>query len=162
MEELVNKLVELQAELKEREYQADEASLLIDERIADAKKRIHILEQERDVNRQPYTTKVEEIKIAITGLHTTIIDEWTGEKKTLAFDAGTLKFRTTKSLDIHKPGTLLNHIMSSGLPVSTVAEEYIKGFNLTTVRKYLEVLPVTTDVAELIEKTTVKLEQKSG
>ena len=158
MEDLVEQLAELQAEMNNELIKADFSSAKIDYHIDEAIKGLDVLRKERDINRQPCTTKVEEIKIAITGLHTTIIDEWTGEKKTLAFDAGTLKFRTTKSLDIHKPGTLLNHIMSSGLPVSTVAEEYIKGFNLTTVRKYLEVLPVTTDVAELIEKTTVKLE----
>ena len=160
MEDLVEQLAELHDELQaeEDDTNADETVIMLREGVASAERQWTLASESLENELRYHDAAVEQINEGIDEITTRILDEWDGEKKTLTFGAGTLKFRTTKSLDIHKPGTLLNHILSSGLPVSTVAEEYIKGFNLTTVRKYLEVLPVTTDVAELIEKTTVKLE----
>ena len=161
MEELVNKLAELQAELRKRETRADEESRWIDEIIQKAEEELKALLAERAEARLPYKEAAEELKTTIGDLYGTIIDEWSGEKKTLEFDAGTLKFRTTTSVDVQDGGWLLESI-SARLPYHKVYDEYIKGFNLTAVRKYIDVIEVPEDVVKLVSKTTVKFDQESG
>ena len=68
-----------------------------------------------------------------------IIDEWTGENKTMVFDAGTLKFRTTQRLVIENETLVLTGLLDH-TSVKDVATNYIKGFNLAAVKKYMGVL----------------------
>jgi hypothetical protein len=105
MEELVNKLAELQAELKAEEAKADEASALTDASITDVK----------DKFRTAASLKIEDDTLVLTGLldHTSVKD---------------------------------------------VAMNYVKGFNLTAVKKYMGVFELPMGAAELQHKTTVKLE----
>ncbi len=161
MEEHINKLAELQAELDKELVNADFASANIDDRMARIKEKLSILEQERDINRRPYIEAAEELKTTIGDLYATIIDEWSGEQKTMVFDAGTLKFRTTQSLKIENETLVLTGLLDH-TSVKDVATNYIKGFNLTAVRKYMGVLELPMGAAEIEYKTTVKLEHKSG
>lgn len=158
MEELVNKLAELQAELDKELINADFASANIDDRIVKAKERLSILEMERDINRQPYIEAAEELSTTIGDLYATIIDEWTGEHKTMVFDAGTLKFRTTQSLKIENETLVLTGLLDH-TSLKDVATNYITGFNKTAVKKYMGVLSLPMGAAWIKRKTTVKLEQ---
>jgi len=157
VEELVNELAELQAEMDNELIKADFASAKIDYHIDEAIKRLDMLRKERDINRQPYTERIEEITTTIMELHTAIIDEWGGEKKTLVFDAGALKFRTSGGLKIRDEPWLLERIVTT-TSFTEAANKYLKGFNLTAVKKYMSVHELPSDVAEIEHKTTVKLE----
>jgi phage host-nuclease inhibitor protein Gam len=159
IEEHVIKLAELQAELKREKQKADEASAATDGIIEDTKKLIAVLEEERTAKRRPYIEAAEELSTTIGDLYATIIDEWTGEKKTLVFDAGTLKFRQTGSLKIHDEAWLLNDILDRMSVEDLIKKKYLKGFNLTAVEQYMGVIELPIDVAEIEYKTTVKLEQ---
>jgi len=90
-----------------------------------------------------------------------IIDEWTGENKTMLFVAGTLKFRTTQSLKIENDALVLTGLLDH-TSVKDVAKNYITGFNKTAVKKFMGVLSLPMGAAWIERKTTVKLEQKSG
>ena len=161
MEEHVIKLVELQAELDNELINADFASANIDDHIAEAKEKLSRLEKERDINRRPYIETAEELKTTIGDLYATIIDEWTGEHKTMVFDGGTLKFTTRGSLkiidELYLFAELYDHVT-----IDELVKKYLKGFNLTAVKKYMGVHELPIDVAEIEYKTTVKLEQESG
>jgi len=161
MEELVMRLAELQAELDKETIKADFASADIDKHIADTGARLMNLKKERDISRQPHTECAEELQTMIDSLHEQIIDEWTGSKKTMVFDAGTLTFTSRGSLKIHDPLYLMVDLLRH-YTAWEVAEKYIKGFNLTAVKKYMGVHDLPPDVAAIEYKTTVKLEQKSG
>ena len=157
MEELVNKLAELQAELKAEEAKADKASALTDASITDVKDELAELEIERKNERLPYIEAAQELQTTIGDIQQTIIDVWNGEKKTLKFDAGTLKFRTTSKLEIYHPEILLAD-MFVHLQTGSEMMKYLSGFNKTAVKKYIGVHPQDIDIVELIPATTVKLE----
>lgn len=161
MEEHVIKLAELQAELKAETTRADDVCVLMDRCIRIAEDELKELWTERAELRQPFTESIEEMRTTIEDLHKMIIDEWTGEKKTLVFDAGTLKFRTSKKLVVHNDSLMLEDMIDN-LPTAGYIMRYIKGFNLTQLKEYMKTYPQQPDVAELAETTTVKLEQKSG
>lgn len=158
IEEHVIKLAELQAELKREKQKADEASAATDGIIEDTKKLIAVLEEERTAKRRPYIEAAEELSTTIGDLYATIIDEWTGEKKTLVFAAGTLKFRTAQSLKIENETLVLTGLLDH-TSVKDVATNYITGFNKTAVKKYMGVLSLPMGAARIERKTTVKLEQ---
>lgn len=157
MEELVIRLAELQTELDEELIKADFASANIDDRIVKAKERLSILEKERGINRQPYTEAAEELNLKIWDVKAHILSEWDGKKNTLKFSDRVLNFRTTKSLEIRDDAAMLEDLC---IRMQSYAEvmKYLKGFNLTEVKKYMSVHAPPPDVAELIEKTTVKLD----
>lgn len=157
MEELVNKLAELQEELKAEEVKADEASVVVDVLIADMKDKLAELEKERAVGRRQYIQAMQEINATIKETETQIIDEWNGEKKTLKYPAGTLLFRRTGSLRIIDDVRLMELLIEKA-PIFDVVSKYIKGFKLTGVKKFVEVHNVQTGVASMEYKTTVKLE----
>jgi len=156
IEEYVIKLAELQTELKKEEQKADEASLLIGAEIEALKADMAKLQEHRTAVRLPSVKSIEKIKTTIESLYAQVVDEWTGEKKTIVFDAGTLKFRTSQSLNILDEGLLLHDIIEH-TSAWDAGKTYIKGFNLTAVKKYMTVHPQPAEVAELVSKTTVKL-----
>jgi len=161
MEEHVIKLAELQAEIEGEETRADDASTLIDAEIEVLEADMAKLQEQRTAARLPFVENIEETKTIIESLYAQIIDEWDGEKKTMVFDAGTLKFRTTSKLEIYHPETLLAD-MFVHLQTGSEMMKYLSGFNKTAVRKYIGVHPQDVDIVELVSKTTVKLEQESG
>lgn len=161
IEEHVVKLAELQAELDNELINADFASANTDDRMTCLKEKLSILEKERDINRRPYIEAAEELKTTIGDLYAQIIDEWSGEKKTMVFDSGTLKFRTTQSLKILDETLVLTGLLDH-TSVCDVATNYVNGFNKTAVKKYMGVLELPMGAAKIEYKTTVKLEQKSG
>jgi hypothetical protein len=79
----------------------------------------------------------------------------------MIFDAGTLKFTSRGSLKIHDELYLFAELYDH-IKLDVLIEKYLKGFNLTAVKKYMGVHELPIDVAEIEYKTTVKLEQKSG
>gem|GEM_PF-3813313 len=156
IEDLISQLAALQAEMEEEDEKADFASSAIDRHIIDARARLANLEKERDINRQPYVEAAEEISDEIKHVSAQIIDEWSGEKKTLVFNAGTLKFRTTSSLKIVDEAWLLERIVTT-TSFREAANKYLKGFNLSAVKKYMSVLPLPMGAAKIEYNTTVKL-----
>ena len=162
MKKLVNKLVMWQAEQKITEdavnndqevTDINEVIAVLEAQIAGARKTLVFL-------RAGYDEQISEIDDEIKRVYAQIIEAWDGEKKTLNFDAGTLKFRTTGSLKISDRSWLLEELLDR-IPIEDVAEKYIKGFNMTAVKKFMGVHELPVDVAEIEHKTTVKLEELS-
>ena len=111
--------------------------------------------------RAGYDTRISEIDDEIKHVSAQIIDEWTGEHKTMVFGDRVLKFRQTGSLKIHDELYLFAELYDH-IKLDVLIEKYLKGFNLTAVKKYMDLYELPIDVAEIEYKTTVKLEQKSG
>ena len=162
MEELVNKLANLQSERSLREEAAEEDELVIEysEKITRLEKELKKFQQARAQELAYYAPAIDDIKVDIEEIKKQIIDTWDGKKKTMPFDVGTLKFRTTGSLRISDREWLLSDLLDH-TTIEDVAEKYIKGFNMTAVKKYMSVHNLPVDVAEIEYKTTVKLEEES-
>lgn len=129
MEELVQRLVELQAEREIHKTRADTESRVLDELIKIAEEELASLQQDRTDRRRPEEFIMKSIDDQAATISAQIIDkEW-----------------------------LLNHILDR-TSMKEVVEKYIKGFNLTAVKKYMGVHDLPIDVAEIEYKTTVKLE----
>ena len=54
-------------------------------------------------------------------------------------------------------GAMLSELLCH-FSANKVAEDYLSGFNKTAVRKFMGLIPVIPDVAEIISTTTVMLE----
>jgi hypothetical protein len=110
MEDLVNELVSLQAELRAEEDETNGDGIVIKLRLAitDLEKQLEVANAELSNELRYYTTTCNMIKTAIEETKVQIIDAWDGEKRTVRYDAGLLKFRTTKSLKI-KDGQIFVH-----------------------------------------------------
>ena len=162
MEELVNKLAELQAERKAQEDQADNAvrEMGYNRSIHDAEKELQRLKELRDETRYPFEWEIGIINKAIEDISARIIETWGGEKKTMSFDAGTLKFRTTGSLVIENDRLVLEGLLAH-TSAKDVATNYISGFKKTAVKKFMGVLSLPMGAAWIDQKTTVKLEEEA-
>ena len=156
MEELVNKLAELQVELKEAEANADDASLIIDAEIEVVESELTKLRIDRTNDRFAYSETARKLQATIEETKTQLIDGWDGKKKTLNYLAGTVSFRQTGSLHI-SDGVRLMELLIEKAPVADIVSEYSKGFKLTGVKKFVEVHNVQTGVASMEYKTTVSL-----
>ena len=159
IEELVNKLAELQTERAAREIVADKESAATDLMIHLAEENIATLKEDRKNERQIDENAIGKMDAEIEEIEKQIVEAWSGEKKTMQFDAGTLKFRTTKSLKIGDGAALLAQLLHH-FSTNVIVDEYISGFNRTAIKKFMDLIPTLPDVAELIPKTNVKLEQK--
>ena len=159
MEDLVKLLASMQAELKAAEdaMNADSDIIAHREAVATARGRLEMSEMALANDLSYYKHAMEATKAHIEEIKAQVIDEWDGDKKTLKFDAGTLKFRTTQSLNIENETALLYNLIDHA-GIKDVATKYISGFNKTAVKKYMDVHELPTVIAELISKTTVKLE----
>jgi len=153
----VQQLATLQAELAATKTAANEASEKIDAEIAEAEMVLTHLRTMQERIRQPYEYEINEIGIRIAMMQECIIEAWDGEKKTLKFDAGILKFRTTQSLKIENETLVLTGLLDH-TSVKDVATNYITGFNKAAVKKYMGVLDLPLGAARIEKKTTVKLE----
>jgi len=161
IEEHVNKIADIELAISVKTASMNRATTGIDARIADAEHALETLKEHRNRVAAPYVVGIADNDREIDEIRTQIIDEWTGEKKTMVFDAGTLKFRTTRSLKIHDKAWLLHDILDRMSIEEMFKKEYLKGFNPTAVKKYMDMYELPIDVAEIEYKTTVKLEQKS-
>lgn len=163
IEEHVNKLAFWQAERKiaEDAVNNDQEVINLNNVIAALEAEMAEAHKTLVFLRAGYDTRISEINDEIKHVSTQIIDEWTGEKKTMPFDAGTLKFTSRGSLKIHDEGWLLNDILDRISVEDLIKNKYLKGFNLTAVKKYMSVHELPVDVAEIEYTTTVKLEQKT-
>ena len=157
IEEHVIKIAELQEERKAEETAADIVSAAIDEMIESAKQDLVDMEDTRRYLREPQEITIGELDAKIDKILAMIIDEWTGEHKTMVFDACTLKFTTRGSLKIHDDVFLFAELYDH-IKLDVLIDKYLKGFNLTAVKKYMGVHELPIDVAEIEYKTTVKLE----
>ncbi len=159
MGDLVNKLAELQAERKVEEaaVNADDAVTTYRAAVAAAEKQLEAAKIALASELEFYEVEIERINTEIEEIEAQIVDTWDGEKRTVRYDAGLLKFRTTTSLKI-KDDTLVLTGLLDHTSMEDVATRYIKGFNLTAVKKYMGVLELPMGAAELVSKTTVKLE----
>lgn len=159
IEEYVINLAELQTELKANEAAADNASKKIDAEIAEAKMVLDHLNTVREHIRHPHEFDIAETNNRIGVMQDRIIDEWSGEEKTIVFGDKVLKFTQRGSLKIRDDEAMLEELC---VRMQSYAEvlKYLKGFNLTAVKKYMGVHDLPIDVAEITYKTTVKLEQK--
>ena len=154
-------VIKLQAELNEisNKISADPAIKEYTEAVVELEKQAS---EKRDALYDLVTVYGQDLLIEqIDEIKDQIIDEWTGEEKTMVFDAGTLKFTTRGSLKIIDKTLTLTGLLDH-TSVKDVATNYIRGFNLTAVKKYMGVLELPMGAAGIEYKTTVKLEQKSG
>ena len=140
MEELVNKLADLQVMRKEFE---------------DLEQQIEL----RDSIRRPFEEEMAKIDEGIEDISNQIVHTWDPEtmKKTMKFPVGILTLKTTQSLDIKDPAILLDNLIDH-FSTYRVANEFISGFKKTIIRKFIDMHPQASSVVELIPKTTVKLE----
>ena len=159
MEDLVNKLAELQADRKVEEDAANSDRIIckFELEIKEMESALATLIQARDECKSPYIEQVAKINIKADELKAQIIDTWDGEKRTVRYGAGLLKFRTTQSLVIENETLVLTGLLDH-TSVKDVAMNYIKGFNLTAVKKYMGVLSLPMGAAYIKHNTTVKLE----
>ena len=156
MEELANKLAELQAEHKANIKDMGEDRFIgeCETEIEDLKKQ---LSEEYDTL---YELKAEygqeDLEKRIDATKDQIIDEWDGTTKTRRYPSGVLSFRTTKRLNIIDEVRLVGLLIEKA-PIFDVVSKYIKGFKLTDVKKFVEVHNVQTGVAQIESKTSVSL-----
>jgi len=159
MEELVNKLAELQEERDNKidEYRSDDLIITLSTAVDDAAQKLDEAKVLLSNAMIYYDATEERIDMEIEEIKAHIVDEWGGKKKTIKFDAGTLKFRTSGSIKINDAVLLMDDLLERN-PLYDVVGKYIKGFNLTNLKKYMGVHELPIDVAEIGYKTTVKLE----
>ena len=162
MEELVERLAELQSDLEMKEDAAEANELVIkySEKITHLEKELKKLQQARAQELAYYAPAIDDIKVNIEEIKKQIIEAWDGDKKTLKFDVGTLKFRMTSKLEIYHPEILLAD-MFVHLQTGSQMLKYLSGFNKTAVKKYIGVHPQDADIVELIATTSVKLEEEA-
>lgn len=159
MEELIKRLAELQAERNSLRAQADFAvyNKGYDRDISKLEEDLERLKHSEKHVRFAYAWRCDELGSEIESVSEQIIDEWTGEKKTMVFGDRILKFTTRGSLNIVNElylfAELYNHVT-----IDELVEKYLTGFNLTAVNKYMGVHRVPGAVAQIEYKTTVKLE----
>lgn len=161
IEELVQQLVALQTEQKAEESarDSDETVITLREAVADAKGRLEMAEMALADDLAYYDPAIADTIKDIENIKAQIIDEWSGEQKTMIFDAGTLKFRSTQSLEIIDKTLVLTGLLDH-ISVKDVVTNYITGFNKTTVKEYMGVLDLPMGAALIKSKTTVKLEAR--
>ena len=160
MEDLVNELADAMHIKHINTESMDQATEEVDSRIRSVEQSLIELQQERAHISEPFKQAIETEDFRIFRLNMQIADTWDGEKRTVRYGAGLLKFRTTTSLKI-KDDTLVLTGLLDHTSVKDVAMNYVKGFNLTAVKKYMGVLELPMGAAELVSKTSVKLEVKS-
>lgn len=161
MEELVDKLALLQAELK-----TATDGVAADRIIKDYAAKITELETQVSDHRDALHDLTsaygqDELNAAINEVKEEIVDEWDRQEKTMHFDAGTLKFITRKSLKVMDGGRLLEHIIAN-TSTEVAVDKYLKGFLLAPTKAYVDVHELGEGIAKINLNTTVKLEQKSG
>jgi hypothetical protein len=161
MEELVNKLANLQTIRKEFEDRADSAvhQMGYDRNIHDLEMELSQQKELSDSIRRPFEDEMSKIDEGIEDISNQIVYAWDGSKKTIQYSDRILKFRTTGSLKIHDELYLFAELYDH-IKLDVLIEKYLKGFNLTAVKKYMGVHELPIDVAEIEYKTTVKLEVK--
>jgi len=157
MEEYVNELADLELAISVKMACMGRETKGVDQRIADLEQDLDALRGHRADVAAPYMIGIAEDQRRIDKIKATILDAWDGEHKTMVFDAGTLKFRTTQSLEINTPGILM-HDLIHHFSTKEIAEKYISGFNKTAIKKFIDMHPPAPGVVELIAKTAVKLE----
>jgi len=158
MEELIQELIKNQAGIDQIESKREEASSTIDKEILKLETELEELMSQRDELRKPYGDIFFMLKTTQDEIKEDILKTWDGKNKTLKFDTGTLKFRTTTSLNIKNEPALLEDLMDH-LSTSEEVMEYVTGFNKTAVKRYMGVHKMGTDVVELIAKTNVGFSQ---
>jgi len=158
MEDFVSQLAELQANQKEEESarDSDGTVILLREAVAYAKGRLEMAEYALADDLAYYDPAIDGTIRDIETIKAQILEAWDGEKKTLQYPAGTLKFRTTQSLKIVNPGLLMADIISH-MRTGTEVLKYVSGFNKTEVKEFMSVIS-EPGAAELVSKTTVKLD----
>lgn len=156
MEELVNKLADIELAISVKTASMERAAASTDQRIADLKHDIEILEEHRAGVTAPFVIGIAEDKRRIDEIKTNIIDEWDESKKTYKYGDKTLSFRQTGSLHIIDDVRLMELLIEKA-PVADIVSKYSKGFKLTGVKKFVEVHNVQTGVASMEYKTTVSL-----
>jgi hypothetical protein len=155
MEELIKRLASLQAEQIAEKVKAvtNETVIELREAVDDAAKQLDAAKEALSDELISYESEVERIEAEIDNVSAQIIDEWTGEHKTLKYPAGTLSFRRTGSLRIIDDVRLMELLIEKA-PIVDVVSKYIEGFKLTGVKKFVD---VPTGVASMEYKTTVGL-----
>ena len=163
IEETVNKLAELQEERKVIENRADNAVFVMgyDRNIHDLEIELQQQKELRDSILGPFEDEIAKIDEGIESISNQIVYAWDSEtmEETMEFSVGTLTLHTIQNLDIKDPAILLGNLISH-FSTYRIANEFISGFKKTIVRKFIDMHPQNSSVAELISKTTVKLEVK--
>ena len=157
MKELVNKLADIELAISAKTASMIKATEHIDNRIGEAENALGAMKEHRTGIAHPFLNAIGELSSDADEIRTQILDEWDGDKKTLKFAAGTLKFRTTQNLKIENETLVLTGLLDH-TSVKDVATNYISGFNKIAVKKYMGVLSLPMGAAWIERKTNVKLE----
>ncbi|RLD18002.1 MAG: hypothetical protein DRI69_11110 [Bacteroidetes bacterium] len=159
MDDLANDLAELQAELADIQAteMADSDLQKCNVAISEVEVRLLELRESRRFLRAGYSEAEKDVEDRIEVTKYQILEVWDGETKTLECGDKTLKFRTSGSLIIRDYGALLTDLLQH-FPPNTVTDTYLQGFNKTAVKKYMNVIPVIPDIAEILYNTSVTLE----
>lgn len=149
IEELAYELADSEAAIIANTEAMDKATAEIDKQIAE-------LKEQRAGIVFPFTSAIDKETKLIEGIKERIMSEWDGTTKTIPTDFGILKFRTNSSLIIRDEAALLANLLQH-FSTNAIVETYIKGFNKTALKKYMNVLPIIPDIAEIEYKTSVTL-----
>lgn len=158
MDELVQQLAVVQAEIAATTEHMNRATAGADQRIEEAERALEVLKEHRIGVAAPFIIGIADGERLTDEIETQIINEWTGEKTTMVFDAGTLKFAQRGNLKIHDEVWLMNDILDRMSVEDIFKKKYLKGFNLTAIKRYMGVHDLPVDVAEIEYTATVKLE----
>ena len=161
LETYVQELVDIELAISIKAASMAKATESADTRIAELENALRVEKEHRLGIAHPFLHAIGELGSDADVIKAQIIETWDGEKKTLKFAAGTLKFRTTQSLKIENETLVLTGLIDH-TSIKDVATKYINGFNKTAVKKYMSVLDLPLGAAEIEKKTTVKLEKAEG
>ncbi len=154
MKELLDELIKRQHVIEGINIERDDATHDINLAIETMKKELVTMEKVRDYTEKPYNDKVKLLEYGQYETKERILKTWDKAKKTLKFDSGTIKFRTTTSLNIKKPDVVLGDLVERLATMEEVME-YVSGFSKTKLKGYIGVHKMDADVIELVAKTGV-------
>ncbi len=154
MKELLDELIKRQHVIEGINIECADAAHDINLAIETMKKELVTMEKVRDYTEKPYNDKVKLLEYGQYETKERILKTWDKAKKTLKFDSGTIKFRTTTSLNIKKPDVVLGDLVERLATMEEVME-YVSGFSKTKLKGYIGVHKMDADVIELVAKTGV-------
>jgi len=115
---------------------------------------INVLKAELASKQDKIQRKLTGIMANIANIKQEIINTWEpGSQKTFKYPEGTLKLRTTSSIEILDPGAVM-HALQLQLSEAHIAEQYVS-FKKPAVKKFIAVHPVSNTVVKTIEQTSV-------
>ena len=148
-EEAIARYVELESQKKtvEKEREGDTA-------IKTAKKDIDIAAAKLSVFEHVYNDEIEELNAEIENIRISLQTDWDIEDKTYKCAAGSATIRSTKALVITDNGGLIDRLTEI-FSDRRKAYDCIRTFDLTTIRKYMDVNLIAGHIAHYDKKQSM-------